>query len=359
MSHPSIKIVASFVIMCITNFAFSGEPEFTRIFGPEVPTGPYKHPACLTDLANGDLYLVYYGGSGEYGVDTSVYGSRLKKGTKTWTPPRGIAHDPFRSAGNGVVWQSPDGLVWLFYNVRYGATWSTTRVQFKVSKDDGETWSDASMLLDEAGSMVRNRPITLSNGNYLLGVYHETGDDPEFTGPDTHSFFMSFNPKETQKGWTRLGGIKSPKGNMQPAAVETSPGHLIAYCRRAGDYNPKTIGYIVGSESRDGGKTWAEGKDTPFPNPNAAVDLIKLKSGNLLLIYNDSMNSRTPLTLAVSKDGGATWPIKKNLRDDPKNEYGYPIILQTPDGRIHAMYTTDRRSTVHHAVFDESWVLGE
>ena len=27
-------------------------------------TGPYKHPACLTELSNGDLYLVYYGGAG-------------------------------------------------------------------------------------------------------------------------------------------------------------------------------------------------------------------------------------------------------------------------------------------------------
>ena len=36
-----------------------------RVFGPEVPTGPYKHPASMTELANGDLYLVYYGGKGE------------------------------------------------------------------------------------------------------------------------------------------------------------------------------------------------------------------------------------------------------------------------------------------------------
>ena len=37
-----------------------------RIFGPETPTGKYKHPASITELANGDLYLAYYGGDGEY-----------------------------------------------------------------------------------------------------------------------------------------------------------------------------------------------------------------------------------------------------------------------------------------------------
>ena len=42
----------------------AGELTITRVFGPEVPTGPYKHPACMTELKNGDLYLVYYGGCG-------------------------------------------------------------------------------------------------------------------------------------------------------------------------------------------------------------------------------------------------------------------------------------------------------
>src|SRR6516165_6886463 len=121
----------------------AAEPEIERIFGPEVKTGPYKHPACMTELQNGDLYLVYYGGSGEYAVDTGVFGSRLQKGTKAWSAPRRIAHDPFRSVGNAVVWQAPDGVVWLFYVVRYGDTWSTSRIQAKVSRDNAATWSES------------------------------------------------------------------------------------------------------------------------------------------------------------------------------------------------------------------------
>src|SRR6516165_10234250 len=74
----------------------AGELRFERVFGPEVPTGPYKHPASMTELQGGDLYLVYYGGAGEYAVETAVYGSRLKKGETRWTSPKPIAHDPFR-----------------------------------------------------------------------------------------------------------------------------------------------------------------------------------------------------------------------------------------------------------------------
>lgn len=333
--------------------ARAGGPEFERIFGPEVKTGPYKHPACMTELRNGDLYLVYYGGQGEYAIETGVFGSRRKKGSKDWSPPVRIAHDPFRSIGNGVVWEAPDGVVWLFYVVRFGDTWSNSRVQAKVSHDMAETWSDASMLVLDEGTLVRNRPIVLDNGDYLLPLYHETGHDTEATGPDSYSFFLRYEPKK--KAWARTMPIRSPRGNIQPAVVQLSGKDLVAYCRRGGDYRPETIGYIVRSESHDGGRTWSEGKDSAFPNPNAAVDFLRLKSGNLLLVYNDSMSRRTPLTLALSPDQDRTWPIKRNLREGD-NDFGYPIAFQSADGRIHIVYTSDRRSVVNHAVLDEDWL---
>jgi predicted neuraminidase len=334
--------------------AAAGELTIERVFGPEVPTGPYKHPACMTELDNGDLYLVYYGGGGEYAVDTSVFGSRLKKGETRWTEPQPIAHDPFRSAGNGVIWQAPDGLVWLFYVVRYGETWSTSRLQFKVSRDQAETWSDASVLSLDEGDMVRGRPIVLNDGAYLLPIYHETGNDAEIVGPDSTSLFMRFDPK--RKVWTKTGAIRSAKGNIQPAVVQLNDKDLIAYCRRGGDYSPKTIGYIVRSESHDGGMTWSEGRDSAFPNPNAAVDLLKLKSGRLLLIFNDSMSRRTPLTAALSSDQDRTWPIRRNIREG-EGDFGYPTVFQARDGRIHLVFTSEKRSVVNHAVFDEDWVI--
>jgi hypothetical protein len=97
------------VMLAVTSVAAEQSPSVERVFGPEVATGPYKHPACLTALENGDLYLVYYGGQGEYARDTAVFGSRRPKGHATWTPPQVIARDPFRSLGNGVVWQAPRG----------------------------------------------------------------------------------------------------------------------------------------------------------------------------------------------------------------------------------------------------------
>jgi predicted neuraminidase len=325
-----------------------------RVFGPEVQTGPYKHPACLTDLANGDLYLVYYGGQGEYAQDTAVFGSRLAKGHTTWTAPQVIARDPFRSLGNGVVWQAPDGVVWLLYVVRYGATWSTSRIQAKISRDDAATWSDAFMLHEGAGMMVRNRPIVLHDGDYLLPIYHETGNDPEAVGAGSTSLFLRYQRASGQ--WKQTGAINSSKGAIQPAVIEIAPGRLIAYNRRGGGYGPTTDGWLIRAESSDGGWTWTSGRDSPFPNPNAAVDFLKLKSGHLLLVYNDTMVGRTPLVAALSTDGDKTYPHRRAIAEGA-GDFAYPIAVQTADERIHVVYTSDGRRVINHAVFTEDWLL--
>jgi predicted neuraminidase len=353
---PKVIEAVLLVSLCFALFPAvrASELTLTRVFGPEIPTGPYKHPASMTELRNGDLYVVYYGGAGEYAVETAVFGSRLKRGETKWSDPKPIAHDPFRSVGNGVIWEAPDGLVWLFYVVRFGETWSTSRVQTKVSRDGALTWSDASVLSLDLGTMVRNRPIVLKNGDYLLPVYHETGHDPERVGAESTSLFLRYEP--AKRLWTRTGPIRSAKGNIQPAVVELDDNHLIAYCRRGGDYDPKTIGYIVRAESRDGGLTWSEGKASAFPNPNAAVEFLKLQSGRLLLIFNDSMNRRTPLTAALSTDHDRTWTSRRNIREG-EGDFGYPSAFQARDGKIHLVYTSNRRTVVNHAIFDEDWVV--
>jgi len=336
--------------------ASAAEPVTERVFGPEIKTGPYKHPACLTELSNGDLYLVYYGGAGEYAVDTGVFGTRRKRGEKAWSAPVRIAADPFRSVGNGVIWQAPDGLVWLFYVVRYGGTWSSSRIQGKVSRDNAVTWSDSFVVSQEEGMMVRNRPIVLASGEYLLPAYLERGEDRESVGADSTSRFLRFDAKA--KAWVPSGVIRSAKGNIQPAVAEVAPGHLIAFCRRGGGYGPGSDGFLVYSESNDNGKTWAEGRDSQFPNPNSAIDLIKLRDGALLLVYNHSGTERHPLTAALSADGGKTWPVRRNL-GETKETYAYPAAVQSSDGKIHVVYTTSGRTIIEHMTLDESWIRGE
>ena len=324
-----------------------------RVFGPEIP-GRYKHPASITELQNGDLYLAYYGGSGEYAHDSGVYGARRRRGKLKWSTPERLMPRPKWPEGNAVVWQAPDGLVWLFSVVRPGATWSTSRIVTRTSTDGARTWSEPKPLTTEAGTMVRSKPLALAGGDYLLPIYHETGNDPEWVGPDTTSLFLRYDGHK--KRWTESSRIRSRIGNLQPAVAALTNEHLICYCRRGGDYKPCTDGYLVRAESRDGGKTWSAGSDSSFPNPNAAVDFLRLANGHLLLVYNDSMNVRTPLTAALSIDGDKSYPQRRNLAEGP-GDYAYPYAIQTRDGRIHVVYTSARRSVINHAIFDESALL--
>lgn len=351
---PRIAFVA-LILAAVLQAARAAEGiRIEKVFGPETPTGQYKHPSSLTELKNGDLYLAYYGGEGEYAVETSVFGSRQAKGSRSWTKPEAIARNPFHSMGNPVIWEAPDGVVWLFYVVRPGATWSTSRIMAKISRDSARTWSEPFVVTWEAGMMVRSRPITLADGGYLLPIYHETGSDPEMTAPDTSSLFLRFDPKTRE--WTESNRVRSRLGNLQPAVVPLSDTHLLALCRRGGDYEPGNDGNVVRTESRDGGKTWSPGVETDFPNPNAAVELIRLRNGHLLFIYNNSANDRTPLTAAISTDGGRTFPHKRNIADGP-GDYAYPSALQSQDGLIHIVYTSDERTVIRHAVLKEEAIL--
>ncbi len=332
----------------------SADIEIHKVFGPEIP-GKYKHPASIAQLKGGDLFIVYHGGAGEYEDDTAVWGTRLKAGETRWDAPRPIADTPFHGDGNAVIWQAPDGVAWLLYVVRYGATWSGSRILAKVSRDGARTWSDSFVLAFEAGMMVRNAPIVLSSGDYLLPVYHEVGDDPEQVSKECTSLFLRYQVKE--KRWSETNRIRSHRGNIQPAPAQITDDHLVCYARRGGDYQPTADGWLVRSESRDGGKTWAAGTDSKFPNPNAAVELLKLKNGHLMLIYNDSMVDRTPLAAAVSTDGDKSYPFRRNIAEG-KDDFAYPFAIQAEDGKIHLVFTSHERTVIEHAVFDESAITG-
>lgn len=332
---------------------FEKNIETHRIFGSEHP-GPYKHPASITELAGGDLYVAYYGGAGEYSDNTAVYGSRRLKGYKTWTDPKVIADTPFQSDGNPVVWQAPDGTVWLFYVNLKGDTWSEAKVRAKVSSDGAKSWSDSFSISDTPGTMVRGKPIVLIGGDYLLPMYHETGGDREQTGADTASYFLRYDP--SRKTWTETNRIESSNGNLQAQVVQVNENDLFCFMRRGGGFGPESSGYVSRSDSSDGGRTWSKAVDTEFKNPNSAVDLVKLKNGNIVFVYNDHMYRRSPLSVAISTDQGKTFPHRRDIGGGD-NTFAYPYMIQTREEKIFVLYTTNNRTTIMLAEFDEDAIL--
>jgi len=82
---------------------------------------------------------------------------------------------------------------------------------------------------------------------------------------------------------------------------------------------------------------------------------LKLHSGHLVLIYNDSPRLRRPLSIAMSQDEGGTWPFRRVLADGEET-YSYPSAVQSPDGLIHVVYSLARRR-IQHLTLNEAWIV--
>ena len=114
-------------------------------------------------------------------------------------------------------------------------------------------------------------------------------------------------------------------------------------------------GVLVQAWSEDGGKSWGEMSAANLPNPNSGTDAVTLKNGRHLVIYNHTVRkkgikgSRGKLNLAISEDGKSWKPIM--TLENGEEEFSYPAIIQTNDGKIHITYTW-KRETIRHLVLD-------
>lgn len=109
------------------------------------------------------------------------------------------------------------------------------------------------------------------------------------------------------------------------------------------------------TESHDGGLTWSDPEPTQLRCPGAGIAMTRLKNGHLVLVFNDSEDRRTPLSIALSRDEGKTWETPLELESNP-GEYSYPSVMQTEDGIIHIVYTF-RRYTIKHVEMNEDWLI--
>ncbi|MFC0181184.1 BNR repeat-like domain-containing protein [Pseudarcicella hirudinis] len=95
------------------------------------------------------------------------------------------------------------------------------------------------------------------------------------------------------------------------------------------------------NRSNDGGRTW--GTEQIFKEVGLAASsrfyLGKLKSGNLLLVLNNSAN-REKLMAYLSKDNGKTWPFK--LLIDDRLGISYPDVVQNDRSEICMVYDYSR-----------------
>ena len=295
---------------------------------------PACHASTIVETEPGKFMAAWFGGTDEGKNDVKIWHSRFDG--KAWTSPEIIAQEPGFPCWNPVLFLSKSRTLFLWYKA--GPSPERWSGYVRRSTDAGQNWSKPEQLPAGQVGPVRAKPIQRADGTILAG-----------TSVESHRAWTSWLDRSTDDGktWKRYGPIQVPGhsyGIIQPTLYETKDGKLVALCRSRG------LGAICRAESKDGGETWSDAAKMDLPNPGAGIDVVRLMSGDLILIYNHAKLLRTPMNLARSTDDGKTWQPWKELETEP-GEYSYPAILQASDGMLHMTYTW-RRTHIKHVVVE-------
>lgn len=299
--------------------------EILEEFVFENPPFASCHASTLTQTSSGKLLCAYFAGSKEGAKDVGIWiSTRTLKG---WSDPFLVAKEVEVPYWNPVLYTLPSGEILLFYKIGPSPhSWSGV---IKRSYDEGKSWSSPENLPAGVIGPVKNRPLLLSNGTLLCASSIESWQ--------RWGCWIDITTDQG-KTWTKSNPINLKNdvfGIIQPAVFSVSGDTLRLLTR---SYNRERI---CTATSENGGKTWTDAMPTDLPNPNSAIDAIRLHNGQILLVYNHSSQDRTPLNLALSDDGGQQWISSLVLEDSP-GEYSYPSVIQTKDNRIHITYTFNR-----------------
>ena len=305
---------------------------------------PESHAATIAETPKG-LIAAWFGGTKERNPDVGIWVSRQVN--NKWTAPvevaNGIVNDTLRYAcWNPVLYQVPGGELQLYYKI--GPNVAGWTGWLKTSKDNGLTWSKARALPAGFLGPIKNKPVLLSNGTLI------SPSSTEGNGWKVH-FEVT---KDFGKTWQKIGPINDGKtfNAIQPSILVHRDGKLQILCR-------SKDAAIIESWSSDNGRTWSPLAASALPNANSGTDAVTLKDGRHVLVYNhvkppvgakNNKGARTPLNLAVSKDG-KNWFAALVLEDSPVSQYSYPSVIQSADGMVHVVYTW-RRERIKYVKID-------
>lgn len=285
--------------------------------------------------SSGDIisyFTRFYGGASDFS-GSEIYSKVSHDGGKTWYN-NGISQANLSQNTMSVSTLYEGDSITLFFLVRNSPT--DIRPYRKVSHDNGVTWSDPAPIFGAAGYWVmnNNRVIRTLAGRLIAPVARVSNINNFIAGTEafTSSVWYSDDNGAT---WTESNRITVPTagGAMEPGVVEISAGNILMYIR------VRTGGRQYFSTSSNNGETWSSSYQSTLASPEAPAKIIKLADGRLLAAHiNNTVNqTRRPLVLSVSSDGGTTWTVKYTLGDNNISWFVYPSVMEK-DGYIYITY---------------------
>ena len=382
----------------IASAVLAGAPRFEARFVLP-PQDQHVHSSSIVELPNGDLFAVYYRGSGERRADdVRLEGARLARGADAWSAPFPVADSPGFPDCNPMAFIDARGRLSVVWPAILDNRWESALLRYRTApvragRPGAPRWNEGGVILlrpdnlkektepfarsvlaslpagrdrdelaqlierlsdtlyNRLGWMPRTHALRLPGGRVLLPLYS-----------DTYSVGLVAISDDDGATWRASDPIVS-LGGVQPSLVRRKDGTIVAYMR---DNGPPPQRAIV-AESRDGGVSWSQGVDSDIPNPGSSLEVVALRDGSWLMVLNDTENGRARLSAWVSTDEGRTWPHRRAIEDTPGGSYSYPSVIQTADGLVHVSYSYvepapaaggRRREAIRHVMLDPAWVSG-
>jgi sialidase-1 len=333
----------------------AAEPEVVLRLQPS-QGNPRNSEGDFVQLADGRILFVYTrftGGGGDH--DHASLVSRVSTdGGKTWSDEDKIvvANEGEWNVMSVSLLRLADGRVALFYLRKNSLTDCRPLVRF--STDEARRWSDPVAIIpdEQIGYHVLNndRVVQLSSGRLVVPV--SLHNRPGWAGPDWNGEITCYLSDDGGTSWRRSQTAQKahgPNGKrivaQEPGVVELKDGRVLLWIRT-------NAGEQYRSFSTDGGETCSALHPMGIASPVSPATIERIPtSGDLLLVWNDHSHlplsqrqARTPLSIAISRDEGATWDPAKALEDDANGWYCYTAMAFADDHVLLGHCAGDRRT---------------
>ncbi|MCL2306611.1 MAG: glycoside hydrolase [Planctomycetaceae bacterium] len=220
------------------------------------------------------------------------------------------------------------------------------------SQDEGKTFSPPEPIWERQPFGFSNSCIKrLSSGRVVLPICHSDG---EMWKPTEKKHVRVFYSDDDCKTWV-FGEKKISlpmRGAMEPFIAELQDGRLIMVMRNQ-------LGSLFKSYSADQGESWSLPQTTGLSIPESCPYVTNIpNSDKIMVIWNNAeynmhwrshYGKRSPLTAAISADGGVTFTDFWDIETDPNTAFSNPGITWTRDGVCLLTYWV--------CPYKENWVL--
>jgi len=281
-----MRVLIEIVVMAVLA---SGRFEMARVVESGLNDRPNYRIPSVVRTRDGDL-LVFCEqrklGIGDYG-DTDIVMFRSGDGGRTWSDERVLVDDGFYAHADPTPFVHPaTGEVWLFF------LYDKKRVTLMRSGDAGRTWSRPASIHEQVIPEAWDR---LAGGTHFMPSEPPAGARK---GPHWEAGFAQ------RYGIGPGGVVRLSEGPHAGRVIVPARARVVE--GEGGKSRPRSFVFF----SDDDGRTWRRGGTVPLVCGEA--QLVELAGGRVMVNARDSDASHRPdrirRQVAVSEDGGATWP---------------------------------------------------